>query len=209
MNAHNMMIGFGALLLTLTHVFPAPNSTIIMVVIVSLSFLLVLSHVEIDSQPREPAILGSIPINNGAGQLIRSYIHLRPQLARGLEGLWEIPHFATHSPGKLKEAVQGLELFFSTADNLIVSGKKKSDVSVRFQELRDLRASALNSLHSLQFSVTKKKILKKLYKTVQLARLETIRSMSVIVTKFQPIGIDWRPPAPFDLMDEYRNIFIA
>ena len=111
---------------------------------------------------------------------------LRPSLYNGLSRLQQHSVFAVHSPGKFKSAIRKLDDLFHAVDKGMLHRKGQKDLvymRLELQRLRDMRSDALNSLHSLHYSVTNKKLRKKLYDVIQLARLESLRSLSSLVNK--------------------------
>lgn len=90
-----------------------------------------------------------------------------------------------HSPGKFIDAVKKLDVFFIATDKGIMRKKSSTYLRQEIQGLRDMRADALNSLHSLHFSITNPKLRRKLYKVAQMSRLESLRALSSVVAKHQ------------------------
>jgi hypothetical protein len=119
-------------------------------------------------------------INNASS----SSLHLRGHLYTCLNHLpSRIPRLRNACPRRLADAVKSLEVFFQKADKALMQKKKLMFLDRHIQTLRDLRADALNALHSLHFATTTEKQRKHLYKCVQVARLESLRTLSAIVVK--------------------------
>lgn len=139
----------------------------------------------------------------------RPSLHSRAQLAKCVLALeHRIPRLRTTCPRKLGEAIDALEDFFSAADALVVARpSKRRHMATCMQSLRDKRANALNALHSLHFNIPKHSHRSVLYKCVHMARLESLRSISVVAVRhggaghiggITPMSLYVGGPAPTD-----------
>lgn len=113
-------------------------------------------------------------------------LKLRPVLYQGLKDMKKIRSL---SQGSLQQGIEKLDNFFEEVDTAIMVTNNKSKYTnflrLHLQSLKDKRADALNSLHGLHYSVTSKRDRKQMYMTIQLARLESLRALSSLVTKYK------------------------
>jgi hypothetical protein len=118
-------------------------------------------------------------------------LHSRAKLAKCVLSLeLRIPRLRRTCPRKLEEAIDALEDFFSATDALIVARPSKNrHMATCMQSLRDKRAHALNALHSLHFNIPKHSHRSILYKCVNMARLESLRSISAVAVRHAGGGV--------------------
>jgi hypothetical protein len=112
-----------------------------------------------------------------------SSLDLRGELLKRLSVLKRMRYFSEHSPGKFRDAVTKLDTFFKAVDRGILLKKNDSYLRCELQGLRDMRSDALNSLHSLHFSITNRKMRRSLYIVTQMSRLESLRALASVVSK--------------------------